>query len=514
MPGRTCAGLRAGEQNKSFLVLFFKKGLLACFLTFASPAQAAFETSAATKVFAEALAFAAPRTLEPATPEQLTLWGLHGITALDPALTADLHGPRLQLLDGQRILLDRLAPSPDDAAAWGRLAAEAEGAAYAQSPTLRAAGTQGLIQGFFDEMFNHLDPYSRYEPPSPAEAERTKLSVDAGAGIGIIAQGHNVVIDSVVPDGPAQAAGARVGDRITAIDGRRPRASQLDRAREDLSGPEGTNVTITVRGLDGVVRTLPLTLAYIPPETVFSERTGSMLVIRISSFTSNTAERLSESLEAGLAAKPPPAAIVVDLRGDRGGLLREAVTSVALLADHGVIASTAGRAPEATHDWRIDGGDLTHGLPVIVLVDGRSASAAEIMAAALADLGRAVVVGSATLGKGLVQTITRLPDGGELFVTWSRVLAPRGWPIQSLGVIPQVCTSPGPNALTDVPTAIANMKPSVAASRAARAPLPVAAALSIRSACPAAEGDDGDMRAAQFLVDHPAAYRAALLPGG
>ncbi len=507
---------KTATAEQKFFASFFQKRrpFFLLFLLQVFPAQAAFETPLAGRVFSAALAFAAPRTLEPATAQELTLWGLHGITALDPVLTADLRGPRLQLTNGTRTLLDRPAPAPDDAEAWGHAAAEVEAAAYAESATLRAAGTQGLIQGFFDEMFNHLDPYSRYEPPAPAEAERTKLSEDASAGIGVIVRGHAMVIDSLVPDGPGQEAGARVGDRIVAIDGRRVRASQLDQVREAMSGPEGTNITVSVRGLDGLARTLPLTLAYVPPETVFSERTGNMLVIRISSFTSNTAERLSEALEAGLAAKPPPAAIVVDLRGDRGGLLRQAVTSVALLADHGVIASTAGRAPEATHDWRIDGGDLTHGLPVVVLVDGRSASAAEIMAAALADLGRGVVVGSATLGKGLVQTITRLPDGGELFVTWSRVLAPRGWPIQSLGVIPQVCTSPGPHALTDVPAGIAGMKEAVAQARAARAPLPVAQALAIRAACPASEGDDGDMRTAQFLADHPAAYRLALLPGG
>jgi carboxyl-terminal processing protease len=197
-------------------------------------------------------------------------------------------------------------------------------------------------------------------------------------------------------------------------------------------------------------------------------------------------------------------------------LLRQAVTAVALLADHGVIASTAGRDPEATHDWRIDGGDLTHGLPVIVLVDGSTASAAEIMAAALADLGRGVVVGSATLGKGLVQTITRLPDGGELFVTWSRVLAPRGWPLQSLGVIPQICTSLGDamdkKALQDLGDGRDDMEMALTRSRAARPPLPVAQALDIRAACPADEGSDADMQAAQFLVSHPKAYETALLP--
>ena len=322
-----------------------------------------------------------------------------------------------------------------------------------------------------------------------------------------------------------------------------------------------------VLGLDGVTQTLTLTLANIPPETVSSERAGNLLLIGITSFTSNTAERLSEAIEAGLAAKPPPVAIAIDLRGNRGGLLRQAITSVALLADHGIIASTAGRNPQASRDWRIDGGDLTHGLPVIVLVDGRTASAAEIMAAALADLSRGVVIGSATLGKGLVQGITRLPDGGELYVTWSRVLAPKGWPIQSLGVMPQICTSNGQeqtsggnDASTSVPTALekgvggivkngqsrieigrltaadlakalallstsltthalaelaAGKQPieqALIASRAARAPLPVARALEIRSACPAAEGSESDVTAAHFLADHPTAYRTALLP--
>jgi carboxyl-terminal processing protease len=477
--------------------------------------QTGFDTPLTAKVFSAALVFAAPRTLDPATAQDLALWGLGGITALDPELTTELRAGHLLLTDMGRTVFDHAAPGPDDAAAWGHIAAEVEAVAYAQSATLRAVGTQGLIQGFFDEMFNHLDPYSRYEPPAPAEAERSKLSLDAGAGVQLIARGQNVVVEGVVPDGPAQQAGLRVGDRVLTVDGKRAHANRLDRVRAWLSGPEGTQVSVRVQGLDGVVRRADLSLAYVPPETVFSERDGNLLVVRISSFTSNTAERLSDTLEAGLAATPPPAAIVVDLRGNRGGLLRQAVTSVALLADHGVIASTAGRAPDAAHDWRIDGGDLTHGLPVIVLVDGRSASASEIMAAALADLGRAVVVGSATLGKGLVQTITRLPDGGELYVTWSRVLAPRGWPIQSLGVLPQVCTSLPPDDVAhereDLLAGTDDLKAPLAASRAARPPLAVAQALQIRSACPAAEGQDGDLATAHFLIDHPAAYRAALL---
>ena len=126
------------------------------------------------------------------------------------------------------------------------------------------------------------------------------------------------------------------------------------------------------------------------------------------------------------------------------------------------------------------------------------------------------MVGSVTLGKGLVQTISPLPDGGELFVTWSRVLAPLGWPIQGLGVLPQVCTSLGADNLQ---RQLANLNggsqllaAALARQRDARAPIPPAQALAIRNACPAAEGRDGDMEAAKYLLTHPAAYAAALMP--
>ena len=211
-----------------------------------------------------------------------------------------------------------------------------------------------------------------------------------------------------------------------------------------------------------------------------------------------------------------PRGIVLDLRGNRGGLLRQSVDAAGALLSNAIISVTIGRDPEADHIFRAEGPDITGGLPVIVLVDGRSASAAEIMAAALVDQRRAVAVGSATLGKGLVQTIAPLPDGGELFVTWSRVLAPLGWPLQGLGVLPQLCTSLGEETtarqLADLAEGRLDMADALARHNAARAPLPAAAIVELRNACPAAEGRASDMDAARFLVDHPAAYAAALLP--
>ena len=214
-----------------------------------------------------------------------------------------------------------------------------------------------------------------------------------------------------------------------------------------VAGPEGTTLRMTWRGHDGKLRSAEMEREMVPPETVFSERVGDLLVVRITAFNHSTAAHMAEALQEGMAADTPPSGIILDLRGNRGGLLREAVESADALLPAGVVAYTAGRDPDANHVWRSDTGELVPGIPVVVVIDGRTASAAEILAAALTDRGRAVAVGSTTLGKGLVQTIAPLPDGGELFVTWSRVLAPRGWPLQGLGVVPQVCTSLGEAAL-------------------------------------------------------------------
>ena len=183
----------------------------------------------------------------------------------------------------------------------------------------------------------------------------------------------------------------------------------------------------------------------VPPETVYAQRVGEMLLVQVTEFNHSTAVHLSRAIEEGLANPHPPEGIVLDLRGNRGGLVRQAVEAADMLLPAGIVAITAGRDPAANRIWRSASGELAGAIPVVVLVDGRTASAAEILAAALADRGRGVVLGSSTLGKGLVQTIAPLPDGGELFITWSRVLAPRGWPIQGLGVLPQVCASLGPS---------------------------------------------------------------------
>jgi carboxyl-terminal processing protease len=388
--------------------------------------------------------------------------------------------------------------------------------AIGASTAVRRAGTQGIIQSFFDELFNHLDPYSRYVPPREAAEDRAGRNGTAGVGITLTDRGSAILVRSAVSDGPAAMAGVRASDMVLTVDGAPVRGKDAATIAGLIAGPEGTTLRLGWRGRDGRLRASEMERAMVPPETVFADRIGELLLLRVTGFNHSTAAHMSAALQAGMVAEHAPVGIILDLRGNRGGLLREAVESANLLLPAGIVAYTAGRDPGANHAWRSEDGELAQGMPVVVVVDGRTASAAEVLAAALTDRGRAVAVGSTTLGKGLVQTIDPLPDGGELFVTWSRVLAPRGWPLQGLGVLPQVCTSLGEAALQRQLAALAEgqqpMQHDVEADRAARAPLSPTQILTMRNACPAAEGRETDLVTAKLLIDNPAAYAAALLP--
>ncbi len=390
---------------------------------------AGFDPQLVTDVYATALAFMAPRTLEPATVSQLTVWGLRGLTALDPELTTELRDGRLHLSTRERLLTTRPAPAENDVNGWAVAATELAMVAAGVATPVRRAGTQEVVQSFFDELFNHLDPYSRYVAPRDAGEDRERRTGQAGAGLRLIRRGSTIVVAEAVSDGPGALAGIRPGDVVVSVDGQPTRGKDAATVMSWIAGPEATLFTIRWQGRDGRVHTMELERALVPPETIFSQRVGEVLVILVTAFNRSTDSHFAHALEQGLAGPHPPAGIVLDLRGNRGGLLRQAVTAADSLLPAGIVAITAGRDPEASRIWRSESGELAPDVPVVVMVDGRSASAAEILAAALADRGRGVVIGSSTLGKGLVQTIIPLPDGGELFVTWSRVLAPRGWPI-------------------------------------------------------------------------------------
>jgi carboxyl-terminal processing protease len=462
-----------------------------------------------------AYAFIAPRSLAPVAVPQMALWALGGLAALDPALSTELQEGSLRLIAARRLLLAREAPGVEDARAWGQVTADLARAAWDASGRLRDAGAQAMVSAMFAELTGHLDPYSRYIPPAEAEADRMRRTGSAGIGVRVGERAGGFVLEQVEPSGPAAASGLRAGERLLAVDGQSVQDADVDTITGMLIGPEGTPVTLTLRNAAGRQHEVTLLRTLAPPLSVRAERRGDVLVLRIGLFAGDTGVRLAALLLDGMAAANPPHGLLIDLRGNRGGLLHQAVAAAETLLADGVIATTAGRDPAAAHAFVAHGTDLAGGLPAVVMVDGRSASAAEILAAALADQHRAVVLGSVTLGKGLVQTIAGLPDGGELLISWSRVLAPLGWPIQALGVLPQVCTSLGTETamrqIAELRRGEQPMARALARHRAERAPVSATEALEARSVCPAAEGGPLDTTAAQALLHDPAAYNAALL---
>ena len=518
------------------------------------PAPPVFSAPITRDVLVAALGFLEPRTLEAHSARDFCVWGLDGLTAIDPTLSvtvtpsaatpasAVVHTPgtavaaekpadapspaTLSVLQGQTVLFSRVLPSADSHTAWADLVTAAMQAAWQHSSTLRDAGSDALLQGFFDELFNHLDPYSRYLGPSPATSDRTRRTGSTGTvGLSLGQSGRNIVITAVNANGPAWEAGIDTGEHLVSVNGRSTHGQDAATVQEWLEGDEHSAVTLGIAAKGHRPTTFKLQRVQVPPETVFASTDGPFTVLRVTSFSTQTAEEISQYIDQVVdeptpdAPTPPPgkgkaAGIILDLRGDRGGVLQQAVTTAALLLDHGVAVTTQGRNPLANHIWAVQGGDMTNGTPVVVLVDGRTASAAEILASALADHRRAVVIGSETLGKGLVQVIGQMPNGGELFVTWSRNQAPLGWPIQGLGVMPQICTSLGADTLQAQLSALkagsSLQGEAVQTARAARYPVPVAKILEIRKHCPAAIGSDADMDAAKALLSSPAAYKAAL----
>ncbi|MDP3419255.1 S41 family peptidase, partial [Falsiroseomonas sp.] len=343
------------------------------------------------------------RHLEAASPVDLVLWSLRGLAVLDTRFNAELRGDGILLLGEDRVLATGpLAPltRPGTASERGTaVAMTLEGfydAAWRASPQLRQAGAERMLASGFEELFNHLDPYSRYMTAEEARAARERRVGQSGLGLRVAVERGALVIDALTRDGPAALAGIRTGDRLLAVDGRALGPRDPGLAARLLEGPEGSEVTLTVLRA-GRRRNFTLLREMVVPETVLVERGNDILFVRLTGFSAVTDRRLTQVLRDSFA-EGVPRGVVLDLRGNRGGLLSQAVAVADAFLTDGEVMRTEGRHPDANRRYLAGGQDLAAGLPVVVLVDGRTASSAEIVAAALAERGRAVVVGSATMG--------------------------------------------------------------------------------------------------------------------
>jgi len=312
-----------------------------------------------------------------------------------------------------------------------------------RSEYVEEADESELIEAAIDGMLSSLDPHSSYLSPEDAEEMRTQTRGEfGGLGIEVTQEEGFVKVVSPIDGTPADAAGIEAGDFITGVDGENLMGLTLDEAVEKMRGPVGSEITITVVR-EGVEQPFEVSIVRdtITLTAVRSRIEGETVVLRLVTFSDQTYPNLKEQLaekveEAG--GMDNVNGFVIDLRNNPGGLLNQAIAVSDAFLDAGEIVSTRGRAPEDGQRWNAEEGDLTEGKPIVVLINGGSASASEIVAGALQDHRRAIVVGTKSFGKGSVQTVMPLRGDSAMRLTTQRYYTPSGRSIQALGISPDI----------------------------------------------------------------------------
>ncbi|HYD30939.1 MAG TPA: S41 family peptidase [Azospirillaceae bacterium] len=453
--------------------------------------------------------------LQPVDLARLATDGLAGLRSLDSRLGVERSETRMRLLlDGRAV---EEFPLPDKATAaesWARLTARVVDAARALSPALRQAASEQIYQAVFDAMMLDLDAYSRYTAASRAAGERAQREGYGGIGVTLEAVDGLPVVRTLDQHSPAARAGMKSGEVILAIDDEPTTGQPLREVVERLRGPSGSLTLITVGPKPDEGRRLALRRERVIPNTVTLAVDQNIGIFRIERFNASTTANLREAIKTARRALGSRATgFVLDLRSNPGGLLDQAVAVADLFIAGGRIITTEGRHPDSRQHFDANPDDLIDGLPLVVLVDGRSASASEIVAAALQDSGRAIVVGTSSFGKGSVQTVTRLPNDGELFLTWSRIYTPAGYTLHREGVLPTICTSRNgspDSVIADLRDGRLTLPPRIASWRAT-APDDENALANLREACPAKPHEaDLELKVAKQVLADRTLYRRAL----
>lgn len=297
-----------------------------------------------------------------------------------------------------------------------------------------------LVEAAINGMLTHLDPHSSYLDDENFRDMQVQTKGEfGGLGIEVTMDNGLVKVVSPIDDTPAARAGLQPGDYITHLDGKPVMGLSLSEAVEKMRGPVNTTVKLTIRRANQDPFEVALTRDVIKIRAVRWNREGDVGYIRVTTFNEQTFENLKKGIAAlqkdiGTNLK----GFVLDLRNNPGGLLDQAVAVSDAFLNSGEIVSTRGRHVEETQRFNSGPGDLTNGIPLVVLINGGSASASEIVAGALQDHKRAIVLGTQSFGKGSVQTIIPLPGHGAMRLTTALYYTPSGRSIQAKGIAPDI----------------------------------------------------------------------------
>ncbi len=484
------------------------------------PEFASFATPASRSVVDEVYSHIYRQYIDPVSVDEMTLSGLRGLKGIDSTLRVNRADGVVWLSADDVSLAKFPAPERNDIDGGSALTIRVLDASRGASDKVRGAPKEKLFEAVFDSALSGLDRFSRYATPEEASDIQAQREGFGGIGVRIRIDDGLIRVVSVTPDSPASRVGVRANDAISRIDGVPTTDMNLRQAVKRLRGRRGTQVSMTLARDDSPQPLKVLMVRrHIVPVTVTSQREDGVLYVRLSRFNRRTASTLADAVNTARDELAPDfRGLILDLRNNPGGLLDQAIEVADLFLDRGRIVTTEGRHPGSYQQYDAEFGDILAGRPIVVMVNGRSASSSEIVAAALQDLGRAVVVGSNSFGKGTVQSVFPLRNHGELTLTWSRFHAPSGYALHHLGVMPTVCTS---GAKNDASGSIATLRGDRTATLATMATwrthrVPDAAGTSdLRATCPASVDTGGEtdieLDVARQVIADNALYRRAMV---
>ena len=298
-----------------------------------------------------------------------------------------------------------------------------------------------LLENAIRGMLSGLDPHSTYlDAKSFEELQSTTTGEFGGLGLEVGLENGFVKVISPIDDTPAQKAGIEAGDLIIKIDGKPVKGMSLNEAVEAMRGPRGSTIELTIvregmrTPMDLQLKRDTIKVASVKSRTL----EPGYAYVRIAQFQANTGTEFRKAVEKLKSDNKPLRGLVLDLRNNPGGVLQASVDVVDALVRDGLIVYTEGRLPNAKTQFSASPDDITNGTPVVVLINGGSASASEIVAGALQDHKRAVVMGTTSFGKGSVQTIVPLSENSAIKLTTARYFTPNGRSIQAHGIAPDI----------------------------------------------------------------------------
>ncbi len=446
----------------------------------------------------------------------LALTGLQQLSSLDQELKVEGDTDELKLLQNGSLVEAETLDDGADASAkqWGKAAAKLLREARARSAKVATAGNERIYEAIFTGIVGKLDGFSRYAGTEAAREDKASRDGFGGIGVRISVEDGEVRITAVMHYTPAERLGLKRDDVILKIDGKPAEGLTQQQVVNKLRGEVDSRVVLTLLR-DGKDEPFDVGIkrAHVVPETVSYRREGDVAYFRVFSFNSETANSLKREIndakdEIGKKIK----GYVLDLRNNPGGYVPQSVATANLFLDEGRIVSIHGRHPDSHQYFEATDGDIASGKPIAVLIDGNSASAAEIVAAALQDNGRAVLIGTNSYGKGTVQNIKPLPNDGEIKLTWARFHAPSGYTLHHLGVLPTICTAgehDSDDLLSELRMGELPEVPTV--KRNAAKPDDTKALDDLRKTCPARKNEDPvDLELALKLIQQPSLYQSAV----